>query len=40
LGDKQIAIKNWELVIQHVPEDFKSLVPRMEKALKKLQQGG
>jgi tetratricopeptide (TPR) repeat protein len=40
LGDKQNAIKTWELAIHHVPENFKSLIPRMEKALKKLQEGG
>ncbi|MFL6354313.1 MAG: DUF2911 domain-containing protein [Bryobacteraceae bacterium] len=40
LGDKENAIKSWEVAINHVPEDFKSLIPRMEKALKKLQEGG
>jgi hypothetical protein len=39
LGDKENAIKSWEVAIHHVPEDFKSLIPRMEKALKKLQEG-
>jgi hypothetical protein len=39
LGDKANAIKNWQLARQHVPEDFKSLIPRIDKALKKLQEG-
>jgi predicted Zn-dependent protease len=39
LGDKQNAINSWEVALQHVPESFKSLIPRMEKAVKKLQEG-
>ena len=39
LGDKENAIKSWEAALQHVPENFKSLITRMEKALKKLQEG-
>jgi len=39
LRDKANAIKSWEVALQHVPEDRKSMIPRMEKALKKLKEG-
>lgn len=37
LGDNANAIKNWELALQHVPEERKALVPTIEKALQTLK---
>ncbi|HEV7398311.1 MAG TPA: hypothetical protein VGN86_17495, partial [Pyrinomonadaceae bacterium] len=40
LGDKENAIKNWELVLQNVPEGRKANIPAFQDALKKLKEGG
>ena len=39
LGDKANAIKYWETALKNVPEDLKGMIPRIEKALKKLREG-
>ncbi|HEX3584989.1 MAG TPA: DUF2911 domain-containing protein [Candidatus Angelobacter sp.] len=36
-GDKEKAIKNWETVLQNVPESRKAQIPAYEAALKKLK---
>ncbi|HEY2361023.1 MAG TPA: hypothetical protein VGK36_07905, partial [Candidatus Angelobacter sp.] len=36
-GDKAQAIKNWEIVLQNVPESRKAQLPAYEAALKKLK---
>jgi hypothetical protein len=36
-GDKALAIKNWETVLQNVPEDRKGQLPAYQAALKKLK---
>jgi hypothetical protein len=37
-GDKEKAIKNWETVLQNVPESRKAQIPTYEAALKKLKE--
>ena len=39
VGNKAEAIRSWETALQHVPDDRKSLIPVIEKALKNLRQG-
>ena len=39
IGDKNNAIKNWEIVLLNVPANAKSDVPRYEQTLKQLKQG-
>jgi len=38
LGDKENAIKNWEIVLQNVPESRKPNIPAFQEALKKLKE--
>ena len=37
-GDKEKAIKNWEIVLQNIPETRKAQLPAYEAALKKLKE--
>jgi hypothetical protein len=39
LNDKTNAIKNWEIAIANVPENFKFLLPQFQAALKKVKEG-
>jgi tetratricopeptide (TPR) repeat protein len=39
VGDKENAIKNWEVLVHNVPDNFKAQLPRYEAALKKLKEG-
>ena len=39
VGDKQNAIKNWEVALQNVPDGQKANIPTFQAALKKLQEG-
>jgi hypothetical protein len=39
IGDKENAIKNWEIVLQNVPESRKGNMPAFQDALKKLKDG-
>ena len=39
LGDKANAIKNWEIVLQNVPESRKVAIPMFQEQLKKLKEG-
>src|SRR5580693_6582844 len=38
-GDKENAIKNWEIALRNVPANAKSDVPTYEATLKKLKEG-
>ena len=37
LGNKAKAIESWKFALQHVPEDRKGMVPRIQEALQKLK---
>ena len=39
VGDKEDAIKNWELTLSNVPPNARSDVPRYEQTLKRLKEG-
>jgi hypothetical protein len=39
LNDKPNAIRNWEIAIANVPENFKFLLPQFQAALKKVKEG-
>ena len=39
VGDKQNAIKNWEIALRNIPENRKAQLPVYESALKKLKEG-
>lgn len=39
IGDRENAIKSWEMVLRNVPDNFKAQIPRYQAALKKLKEG-
>ena len=40
VGDKENAIKNWEIALRNVPESRKAQIPVYEDLLKKLKESG